>query len=164
MLILAADHGGFEIKESIKNVLQSKGIDVWDAGDKKLDPTDDYPDFVKNAISKLKENIKENRAILFCRSGSGEVITANKFTKIRATISWNVEHAKKSREHNDANVLAIPADYITQKEALEIVEAWLNTPFSGDERHVRRLKKISDIENEIENNKALDKEKVTGII
>jgi ribose 5-phosphate isomerase B len=158
MIILAADHGGFKLKEFLKKYLNSKGYEVWDAGNTKLDPEDDYPDFVKAAIKKLQIDRLNNRAIMACRSGSGEVITANKFSGVRAHISWTPEHAKMARVDDDANVLVLPTDYITEEEAQKIVGVWLTTPFSNEKRHIRRLEKINDIERELE------KEKVTGII
>ncbi|MBI2414833.1 RpiB/LacA/LacB family sugar-phosphate isomerase [candidate division WWE3 bacterium] len=164
MLILAADHGGFELKEHIKKVLGAKGLEIFDAGNTKLNPADDYPDFVEKAVLKLKEDLVENKAILFCRSGSGEVIVANKFPGVRATLSWSSPHAAKSREHNNTNVLAIPSDYITEQETEVIIDTWLATPFSQDTRHVRRLQKITDIEQRLKDEQRLDKEKVTVII
>lgn len=146
MIYLAADHGGFNLKESIKQILDEVGMEYVDAGAHQLDPKDDYPDFVVPAAIKVAEDPEKNKAIFACRSGSGEVIAANKIPGVRATISWDVQHAIKSREHNDANILALPADYIATDKALDIVGAWLDTDFSKDERHVRRLNKIAELE------------------
>lgn len=146
MLYLAADHGGYELKEHLKSFLTKGGVEYKDMGAHKLDPNDDYPDFAVPAVLEVAKNDGGNRAILICRSGVGEVIVANKFKGIRATLSWSVEHAAKSRSHNNTNVLALPGDYISKKEAEEIVTEWLTAKFSKEERHVRRLGKISDIE------------------
>lgn len=158
MIILAADHGGFNLKEEIKQYLKSKSVEFIDMGNIKLDPGDDYPDFIVPAIKELKKDIKNNKLIVACRSGSGEIILANKFSGVRATVSWNSQHAKMARIDNDSNTLALPSDYVDTKQALEIVETWLETSFSNAERHVRRLQKIANIEKELE------KEQVTGII
>lgn len=146
MLYLAADHGGFELKEHLKSFLKEGGVEYKDMGAHKFDPDDDYPDFVVPAVLEVAKNDAGNRAILICRSGVGEVIIANKFKGIRATLSWSVEHAAKSRAHNNTNILALPGDYISKKEAEEIVAEWLTAKFTKEERHVRRLSKISDIE------------------
>ncbi len=146
MIYLAADHGGFSLKEEVKAAFDGVGLTYEDMGAFELAPDDDYPDYAIPAAKKVSENPRENKAILFCRSGTGEVIVANKFRGVRATLSWNTEHAKKAREHEDANVLAIPADYIDINTTKEIIGAWLNTDFSKAERHVRRLKKIAEID------------------
>lgn len=158
MIILAADHGGFSLKEDIKKYLESKNVAFIDLGNTKLEPEDDYPDFIVPAIKELKKDLQNNKLIMACRSGSGEIILANKFAGVRATVSWNLQHAKKSREDNDSNALALPSDYLDTAQAIEIVQVWLETPFSNAERHVRRLQKIANIEKELE------KEQVTGII
>ena len=144
MIYLAADHGGFELKKHLLEFLKVGGYEVSDLGNSEFDPADDYPDFAIKAIREVLKNPSEAKAILACRSGTGESILANRFHGIRATNSSNVEHAKMSREHSDTNVLALPADYIDSATAEEIVSVWLSTKFSGDERHVRRLKKIED--------------------
>ncbi|OGC47773.1 hypothetical protein A2886_00525 [candidate division WWE3 bacterium RIFCSPHIGHO2_01_FULL_42_13] len=146
MIYLAADHGGFSLKEEIKAAFDGVGLAYEDLGAFDLVPDDDYPDYAIPAAKKVSESPKENKAILFCRSGTGEVIVANKFRGVRATLSWSTEHAKLSREKNDCNVLAIPADFIDINTAKEIIGAWLNTDFSKDERHIRRLKKIAEID------------------
>jgi RpiB/LacA/LacB family sugar-phosphate isomerase len=147
MIYLASDHGGFELKNHIKQSFDTVGIAYEDVGAHELDPNDDYPDYAKLAASKISQNPTDNKAILICRSGVGEVIVANKFNNVRASLSWNEEHAKKSREDDDTNVLTLPADYISKEEALNIVGTWLNTDFSNEERHTRRINKIKEIEN-----------------
>lgn len=146
MIYLAADHGGFKLKEALKKDFDNVGLEYQDMGADTLDPKDDYPDYAIKAAKKVSENPETDKAILMCKSGTGEVIAANKFNNVRATLSWNVEHAKKAREHNNTNILALPADYISEEEAKEIVGNWLNTDFTEEERHVRRLKKIGDVE------------------
>lgn len=150
MIILAADHGGFDLKEKIKTHLEGLGKQVLDVGNHKLEKSDDYPDFAIKAAEKVLENPDINRGILCCRSGTGEVIIANRYPGIRATISWTPEHAKKSREHNNTNVIALPADYISTEEAIKITDTWLKTEFSDEKRHNRRLRKIRNIPKERE--------------
>lgn len=145
MIYLAADHGGFKYKNKLKEHLDDTPYDYKDVGNLEYDKTDDYPDFAKKAVEGVLEDPEKNRGILLCKSGTGEIITANKFKGIRATLSWNVKHAKKSREHNNTNVLAIPADYISFKKTKNIVDEWLETKFSDKERHIRRLEKIKDL-------------------
>lgn len=145
MIYLASDHGGFKLKEKIKKYFEKSGIDYQDMGNLKYDENDDYPDFAIKAINKVLENPVENKAILMCKSGTGELMVANRFKGIRATLSWNKKHARKSREDDNTNVLALPAEYIKPKQAIGIINSWLNTKFSGAERHIRRLKKIENI-------------------
>ncbi len=138
---LGADHGGFERKEHIKSYLDGLGYDVEDAGAHTLDTQDDYPQFAKEVAGKVAADA-DSRGILFCRSGIGMDITANKVRGARCAQIFTVEMAKKSREHNDANVLSIATDYIPEEDVLEIVKTWLETPFSKDERHARRIAQI----------------------
>ncbi len=146
MIYLAADHGGFELKKHIKKHLTLEGFDFEDVGAHEFDANDDYPDYAIDAANKVSENPDENKAILMCRSGVGEAIVANKLKGVRATLSWDVKHAKMSREHNDTNVLALPADYISKEQAEQIINTWLDTKFSNEERHERRLRKILEVE------------------
>ncbi|MBI2010538.1 MAG: RpiB/LacA/LacB family sugar-phosphate isomerase, partial [Candidatus Chisholmbacteria bacterium] len=137
--------GGFELKEKIKQWLGEWGHEVVDHGAFRLDATDDYPDFVVPAAKAVSQD-KAALGIVLGRSGNGEAIAANKMKSIRAAVCVNVEMARKAREHNDANVLALGGDYVSEAEAKEIVRTFLETPFSGDERHVRRLEKIMALE------------------
>jgi ribose 5-phosphate isomerase B len=144
-IYIAADHGGFELKNKIYAILSAKGLDVTDMGPRSYDSTDDYPDYAIPAVKKVLEDPK-NRGILICRNGVGVNIVADKFPGVRSVLSWDPKHAESAVEHDNTNVLALPADYINQDKALEIVTKWLKTDFSGAERHKRRLAKIEDIE------------------
>ncbi|OHA50566.1 MAG: hypothetical protein A3A97_03290 [Candidatus Terrybacteria bacterium RIFCSPLOWO2_01_FULL_40_23] len=143
---IGADHGGLNLKEKAKHKLAEWGFDVEDMGAKTLDPDDDYPEFAYAVAKKVSENLSASRGILLCRSGVGMDIVANKVKGIRSAQVFNEEMAKKSREHEDANVLTIATDYLPEENVLFILKIWLETPFSGDERHVRRLKQIEEIE------------------
>lgn len=145
MIYIGADHGGFKVKEEIKAFLSESGEEVEDLGANSEDPEDDYPDFIIPVAKKVAEN-PDSLGIVLGRSGNGEAIAANKIKGIRAAVCLNSEMAKKAREHNNANVLSIGADYINPEEIKEIVQTFLNTPFSNEERHKRRLQKIADIE------------------
>jgi len=146
MIYLGSDHGGYSAKEEIKKRLPGWGYDFIDLGNKELDPQDDYPDFGHSVAIKVSENPDKNQGVVFCRSGIGMDMVANKVKGVRSAQVFNKEMARKSREHNNANVLSIATDYLELSQIEAIVKTWLETPFSGEERHVRRLKKIEGLE------------------
>ena len=147
MLYLAADHRGFEIKEAIKRFLDERGVAFEDVGAPSLVDGDDYVDYASLAAEKIAASPLENKGIFLCGSGHGMEMVANKFRGVRAALCWNKGVARESREHEDANVLALPADWLSEETACEIVSVWLGTNFSKDERHVRRLEKIATLED-----------------
>lgn len=148
MIYLASDHAGFHLKEIIKQYLQSRKIAVEDCGPAHEDPQDDYPDFIFPAAQKVAQHPDEHRGIFIGGSGQGEAMAANKVAGIRAAVFYGGTDAliQLSREHNNANVLSLGARFLTATEAWNAVELWLTTPFSGDERHMRRIQKISTFE------------------
>lgn len=146
MIYLACDHRGFQLKEVIKKSLIERGIEVEDMGAFAYDPQDDYTDFAAAASIKVAENPSEHKGIFLCGSGQGMDIVANKFRGIRAALCWDTDEARKSRNDDDANVLVLAADESDEMKTRGIVTVWLETPFSGEERHARRVKEISDIE------------------
>ncbi len=142
-IFIGSDHAGFELKNILVEFLKSEGHEVEDKGAFTLDPSDDYPDFVK-PVAEAVANDQEAKGIILGGSGEGETIVADRHPHVRA-IEWyggNLEVVKLSREHNDANILSLGARFITEEEAKEAVKLWLATPFSGDERHVRRIAKL----------------------
>lgn len=145
-IYIGADHGGFELKENLKLYIQNLGYEIEDLGALTLDLEDDYPDFVMPVAKKVVSD-GDSVGIVIGRSGNGEAIAANKVKGIRAAVCINSEMAKKAREHNDANILSLGADYIKQEGAQEIVEAFIETDFSQEERHKRRIEKISEYES-----------------
>ena len=147
-IAVAADHAGYKLKARIISSLRSQNILVEDMGAREYNPIDDYPDYVVPLINKLLVN-QDAKGILICRNGVGVSVLANKFKGIRAALSWTEEHAKSSKIDDNTNVLALPADYISEDQAIKIVEAWVNTPFSDEDRHLRRLAKVKDAENKI---------------
>ncbi|TSC89604.1 MAG: ribose 5-phosphate isomerase B [Parcubacteria group bacterium Gr01-1014_3] len=142
-IYLAADHAGFELKEKVKKFLQEKGHEVQDFGASEYSELDDYPDFMIPAAKALSEN-PENRAIFIGGSGQGEAMVANRQKNVRAAVYYggNTEIVRLSREHNNSNLLAIGARFVAEDEALKAIDLWLGTPFTGEERHVRRLAKF----------------------
>lgn len=142
-IVLGADHAGFEMKKSLAYILEDLGHEVVDVGAAELDEQDDYPDYVAKMVDEV---LSSSGAVgVFCAgSGEGEGIAANRHKGIRAVVYYgnNRQIVKLSREHNDANVLCLGARFMSLDEAKEALAIWLGTPFSGDERHVRRLAKI----------------------
>lgn len=146
MIYIGADHGGYKLKEQLKKFLAKKKLEFVDVGAKKLKAGDDYPDYAKIVGKKVSQNPMQNLGLLICRSGQGVCIVANKFQHVRAALVWNTKEAEMSRKDDMANVLCLPSDYISQKEAEAIVKVWFETPYSTDARHLRRVKKISSLE------------------
>jgi ribose 5-phosphate isomerase B len=146
MLYIGSDHGGFRLKESLKKYLKKEGIKFTDVGAKKLQPKDDYVDYAVLVAKKVSHNPSRDIGILICRSGQGVAIAANKFKNVRASLVWNTVEAKMSRKDDMSNILCLPADYISPHAGQNIVETWLSTPYSTEERHLRRVKKINNIE------------------
>jgi ribose 5-phosphate isomerase B len=143
-IYLGADHGGFPLKEKLKTWLEGQGMKVVDCGAMMLDPNDDYPDFAFAVARELNQDQDPgSRGILLCRSGAGMVIAANRSTAVRAVQVNQVSEVQHAREHNDANVIGLAADSITEDQAKELVTAFLQTEVSPDERHHRRIAKIA---------------------
>lgn len=144
MIYIASDHGGYELKQKILKHLVEQGREIKDLGPDRYNGEDDYPDFAIPLAEKVQEN-PNNRGIVICRNGVGVSMTVNKYKDIRATLSWNPAHAKSSRLDDNTNVLALPADYVEDETAVNIVDTWLNTEFSGLPKHIRRIKKVDNI-------------------
>ncbi|MBS2098854.1 ribose 5-phosphate isomerase B [Carboxylicivirga linearis] len=138
-IALAADHAGFHIKEVIKNYLNQKGIKVKDFGTYS-EESSDYADFAHPMASAV-ENKEYEIGISVCGSGNGINMTTNKHQGIRAALCWNSEISELARSHNDANICSIPGRYVSEEEAINIVDKFLNTDFEGG-RHQRRIDKI----------------------
>jgi ribose 5-phosphate isomerase B len=149
MLYIASDHGGFKLKEALKEYLVKLKVAYKDCGPKKYQADDDYPDYAKLVAEKVSKRPEIDIGILVCRSGQGVCIVANKFKGVRAALVWNTVEAKLSRNDDMTNVLCLPADVVSPHMAGLIVEKWLETPYSKDERHARRIKKIEEIEKSI---------------
>lgn len=139
-VVFASDHAGFRLKEHIKKFMTEKGYEVVDCGTYSEDSCD-YPDFGHKA-AKLVENGEIPFGIGFCSSGNGMQMTLNKHQKIRAALCWLPRIAELARQHNNANFIVLPANFITQEEAEIIVDAYLAAEFEGG-RHLRRVNKIA---------------------
>ena len=144
-IYLGADHGGFELKEKVKIWLQRLNYQVEDCGAFSLDENDDYPDFAFEVARKVAKGGANERGILFCRSGGGMVIAANRLQQIRAVDAYDQRSAKHARTDNDANVISIGADWIDFVKVKEIIQVFLETEFDQQPRHIRRIKKISNL-------------------
>ena len=149
-VILASDHAGFALKEAVKAFLLTAGIAIDDAGADEFDPTDDYPVFVKTAMERLEDavaNEETARAVIFGKSGQGEAMAANKFAGVRAAVFYggSDDSIVLSREHNDSNVLSLAGGFLTPEQAVHAVALWLETPFSGEERHARRNEALAEM-------------------
>jgi ribose 5-phosphate isomerase B len=146
-IFLATDHAGFALKEKVKGKLKSLGYTVHDEGAFVLDDGDDYPDFIRVAAKQVASNPEEDRAIVFGGSGEGEAMVANRYKGVRATVFYggNEEIIVRSREHNNANILSIGAKFVSEEEAFQVIELWLNTAPAHDPRHLRRIAKIDEL-------------------
>ncbi len=143
-IFLAADHGGFELKNKLREHLFHQDYDVEDLGPETLDKEDDYPVKAYAVATKVLGE-DDARGILVCRSGQGMAMAANRLGGIRAAVVWNKAEAKETREANDSNVMSLAADFTDETSALDIVDVWLETKFSGEERHQRRIKELEDL-------------------
>jgi ribose 5-phosphate isomerase B len=145
---ISSDHAGFELKEILRSFLEDLNYNVIDHGAYKLDKDDDYPDFMAPLARDVSKHSDILKGIVIGASGQGEAIACNKFPGVRAVVYYggNAEIIQLSREHNDANILSLGAQFLNIEEAKMVVKTWLETPFSGDERHVRRIKKLDKLD------------------
>jgi ribose 5-phosphate isomerase B len=138
-ILIASDHAGFELKEKLERALGDLGYDVHDLGTDSAESTD-YADFAHPLARQVSEG-DVRRGVLLCGTGLGMSYVANRYPHVRAAVAWSPEVAKLARQHNDANVLVLPARFLTEEQGLSILKAWLETPFEGG-RHERRVEKI----------------------
>lgn len=147
MIYLAADHRGFALKEALKRFLSEElHIPCVDVGAHEQDLYDDYVDFAQSALEEIIKDPVNHKGIFICGSGHGMDMVANKYKGIRAAIGFNADVSRQSREHENTNVLVLASDWVKEDGAEEIVKIWLASEFSGVERHIRRIDKISAIE------------------
>ncbi len=148
MIYFATDHAGFELKNILlAYVRDTLGYSVEDCGPSEYDPDDDYPDFISIAASKISHS-PEDKAVILGGSGQGEAMVANRFSNVRATVFYggDTQIITLSREHNNANILSLGARFVSEDEAKKVVKLWLDTSFSGDQRHIRRIEKIEQVQ------------------
>ena len=146
-VLIASDHAGFELKETLEAELKSLGYDVDDLGPAS-DASTDYADYA-HPLAKRVSSGEAERGVLLCGTGLGMSYTANRYPHVRAAVAWTPEIAALAREHNDANVLVLPARFVGEDEGKAILKTWLETPFAGG-RHARRVAKIERDENSTE--------------
>jgi ribose 5-phosphate isomerase B len=144
-IFLGADHGGFAVKEALKDLLQGRGIELEDLGADVFRQDDDYPVYAQAVAERVGQD-DEGRGIVLCRSGHGMVIAANKFPGVRAVLGTTPDSVRQAREHDNANVLAIGTDFTASENVSSLVAAFLDTAFLGG-RHQRRLDQIRAIED-----------------
>ena len=141
-IAIGADHAGYEEKEQVKKALATLGVEFTDMGTDSSESVD-YPDFAKKVANAVADGSCD-QGILLCGSGTGMAIAANKIPGVRAAVAWTPEIARLAREHNDANVLSIPARFLSDEDAAQIVKAFLDAKFEGG-RHQRRVEKIEPL-------------------
>ena len=142
---IGSDHAGFELKGRLIEALRGEGHEVVDHGPVEYDPEDDYPIFCIPTAAAVVDD-PGSLGIVVGGSGNGEQIAANKVLGVRAALAWNLDTARLARQHNDANVVAVGARQHSVEEAVGLVEAFLAEPFSGDERHARRIFQVAAYE------------------
>lgn len=146
-IFIGADHRGFRLKEHLKEVLTTDGYTVTDVGAFEYDGEDDYPDFAKAVAEQVAKAPEDSRGIVICGSGTGVEITADKFHSIRSALAMSPDHIRMARHDDNVNVLAIASDFTDETAAMSIMKVFLTTPFEKlEERYMRRLRKIEEIE------------------
>ena len=153
-IFVGSDHAGYGLKEKLVPFLKGAGHEVVDEGAKEYNEGDDYPDFVVPVAKEVSANPENTRGILIGATGEAEAMTANRFSHVRAVnyygkanciVDDEADILVRSRDHNDTNILSLGARYLTEEAMIEAVTLWLNTPFGGGEKHIRRLGKIDAI-------------------
>ena len=139
-IFVGADHAGFELKRRLVDELRRLGYEPVDVGPASLDPADDFSDYAKPVADAVSRGAAR-RGVLTCGTGLGMSYTANRYPGVRAALAWSPEVAELARRHNDANVLVLPARFVSEDEGLEILRRWLDAEFEGG-RHARRVAKI----------------------
>mgnify|MGYP001392492199 FL=1 len=139
-ILVSNDHAGVQLKNEVKSFLEDKGYVVENLGDNSGESVD-YPDIIHPLAKEISEN-KDKKGIIMCGTGNGVSMVANKYEGVRAGLCWSKEIAELIRKHNNANILSLPARFISTKEALEIVQVFLETDFEDGGRHERRVEKI----------------------
>lgn len=147
LIYFGADHGGFRLKEVLKDLIRGQGYEIADLGNTTYDKNDDYPDFAALVAKQISGDPERNRGILICRSGVGVDIVANKFKGVRSVLGFSPDHVYAARRDDDVNILSLAAEFVTDEDAKKMVEVFLATKAGVDERYRLRLKKIAELEN-----------------
>lgn len=151
IIYIGSDHRGFKVKEHLKTFLKGKGYEVVDLGDDKYDENDDFVDYAEAVARKVSVDYENSRGVLICGSGVGVDVVANKFINVRSALASSPDQAYDSRTDDNANILSLGANYVDEAAAEKIVAVWLDTPFSGETKYGRRVKKISELEARVRN-------------
>lgn len=147
-IAIGSDHAGFELKESLRAMLEDEDYEVIDAGPFEFDEHDDYPIYGAEVARQVSDG-EADRGILICDTGIGMDIVANKFPGVRSALVHDIQLARLTRQHNDSNVLCLGALFTDSVQAERIVRNWLEEPFSGAERHKRRIAQIADLDRRL---------------
>ncbi|NCN53063.1 RpiB/LacA/LacB family sugar-phosphate isomerase [Candidatus Wolfebacteria bacterium] len=146
LIYIGADHKGFKLKEALRDSLNESGYEVVDVGNVVYDENDDYPDFASLVARKVSLDPENSRGILICGSGVGMSVVANRYQNVRAALVSTPDQAMASKNDDNANVLVFSSDFVTENEAIKILTVWMQTPFSEEERHKRRLDKLANLD------------------
>ncbi len=144
-IYIAADHRGFELKKKLIYALRQENLETDDLGAHEMLPLDDYVDYAKLVGEKVSQDA-DSRGILLCANGVGISIAVNKVRGIRSALGFSAKQIQTARHDDDINVLALPSEYLTEKDALEITKAFLDTTFADEEKYKRRIEKIREME------------------
>lgn len=145
MIYIGADHRGYQLKEILKKYLEEKGHILRDTGAFEYNKEDDYVDFASAVAERVSKN-PGTVGIVICRNGVGVDVTANKFKNVRSVLGFDAEQVRLARNDDDANILALPSEFVTEKQAKEIVDIFLKTRFQSQEKYIRRLNKLKELE------------------
>lgn len=145
-IYIGADHNGYEYKQQLTDYLKRSGHEIIDQGNTSVDPEDDFPQFAGKVVTELlAADDPEARGLLICGSGQGMAMAANRFKGVRASLCWNIEEARASRNDDDSNVLCLSSRYLSLEDTQAIVNVFLNTSFAAAPRFVRRLKELDQL-------------------
>jgi ribose 5-phosphate isomerase B len=145
-IFIGADHRGFELKDQLIDYLHEKDIRIEDLGNYEYDENDDYPDFAKKVAIAVLQDIENSLGILICGSGNGVTIAANRFKKIRCGLGFEKDQVKHIKEKDHINILALPADYIDFEKAKVLVDTFLETRNTNEQKYLNRIKKVDEID------------------
>ena len=145
-IYIGSDHNGYQYKQDLAAALRNGGHEVVDDGNVAIDPNDDFPQFASKVVNDLLvETDPDAKGLLICGSGQGMSMAANRFKGIRASLCWNLEEARASRNDDDSNVLCLSSRYLSIDEAQAIVSTFLQTPFAGAPRFTRRIQELDQL-------------------
>jgi ribose 5-phosphate isomerase B len=143
-IFIGADHNGYELKEKLEKYLREQGHGIIDKGDAELHVDDDFPMYAAKVASEVAAD-GDSRGVLLCGSGQGVCMAANRYKGVRASLVWDQDEARSSRNDDDANIICLPAKKLSFDQAKALVDTWLDTPFAGAARFIRRIKQLDEL-------------------